>query len=64
MKKNTKVSWLAEGAIVRGTGVTISDEDENGTVLVACDKGTFECIPLAYHVVIHCNVTWLTIENQ
>lgn len=61
MKKGTKVSWLAEGATVRGTGVTISDED-NGCVLVAVDKGVFEAIPLAYHMVIHCTVTWLTVE--
>jgi len=63
MKKGTKVSWLAEGATVRGTGVTISDE-ENGAVLVAVDKGVFESIPIAYHMVIHCTVTWLTVEVQ
>ena len=61
MKKGIRVSWLAEGATVRGTGVTISDE-ENGTVQVAVDKGVFEAIPLAYHMVIHCTVTWLTVE--
>jgi len=61
MKKGTKVSWLAAGATVRGHGVTISDE-ENGHVMVAVDSGVFEYIPLAYHVVIHCTVTWLTVE--
>jgi hypothetical protein len=61
MKKGTKVSWLAEGATVRGHGVTISDE-ENGSVLVAVDGGVFECLPSAYHMVIHCTVTWLTEE--
>lgn len=61
MKKNTKVSWLAEGATIRGTGVTISDEDDQGTVLVAVDAGVFEAIPLAYHIVIRCTVTWLTV---
>lgn len=59
MKKGTKVSWLAEGATVRGTGVVISDE-EDGRVLVAVDKGVFECTPTDYHMVIHCTVTWLT----
>lgn len=62
MKKGIRVSWLAEGATFRGHGVTISDE-EDGRVMVACDKGTFEMIPLAYHVVIHCTVTWLTVEQ-
>lgn len=38
MKKGTKVSWLAEGATIRGHGTTISDE-ENGHVLVAVDGG-------------------------
>ncbi len=61
MKKGTKVSWLAEGATVRGHGVTISDE-EDGHVLVQCDGGTFEYIPVAYHLVIRCTVTWLTVE--
>lgn len=60
MKKGTKVIWLAEGASVRGSGVTISDE-EDGKVLVAVDKGVFENIPLDYHMVIHCTVTWLTV---
>jgi len=61
MKKGIKVSWLAEGATVRGTGVTISDEVD-GSILVAVDKGVFEAIPTAYHMVIHCTVTWLTVE--
>lgn len=59
MKKGTRVSWLAEGASVRGTGTVISEED-NGRVLVAVDGGTFENIPMAYHMVIYCTVTWLT----
>ena len=63
MKKGTKVSWLAEGASVRGHGVTIADEDSDATILVACDKGTFAEIPIAYHMVIHCTVTWLTVEQ-
>jgi hypothetical protein len=64
MKKGTKVSWFAEGATVRGTGVTISDEDEYGTVLVAVYKGVFQDIPIAYHMVIHCTVTWLSVVTQ
>lgn len=61
MKKGTRVSWLAKYATVRGHGTVISDE-ENGRVLVACDGGTFEHIPLDYHIVIRCTVTWLTVE--
>ena len=56
MKKGTKVSWLADGATVRGHGVTIADED-GGHVLVAVEE-----IPTAYHMVIYCTVTWLTPE--
>lgn len=62
MKKGAKVSWLAEGATIRGTGLIISDE-EDGKVLVAVDKGVFEHIPIAYHMVIQCTVTWLTVEK-
>jgi len=62
MKKGTKVSWLAEGATIRGHGTVISDE-ENGRVLVAVDGGCFEYIPMAYHMVIYCTVTWLTVEH-
>jgi hypothetical protein len=61
MKKGTKVSWLAEGERVRGHGVTISDE-EDGHVLVAVDGGVLAGIPKAYHIVIYCTVTWLTVE--
>lgn len=61
MKKGTRVSWLAEGATIRGHGTVISDE-ENGRVLVAVDGGVFEEIPMSYHMVIHCTVTWLTPE--
>jgi hypothetical protein len=61
-KKGTRVSWvLYGGATVRGYGVVISHE-EDGAVLVACDVGTFTVIPIAYHVVIHYNVNWLTLE--
>ena len=63
MKKGTRVSWLVEGASVRGHGTVISDE-ENGRVLVAVDGGTFDSIPTAYHMVIYCTVTWLTPEAQ
>lgn len=62
MKKGTKVNWLAEGATIRGHGVTISDE-ENGHVIVAVDGGVLDNIPIAYHVVIYCTVTWLTVEQ-
>lgn len=63
MKRGTRVSWLAHGATVRGHGVTISDE-EGGRVLVAVDGGTFDSIPMAYHMVIFCTVTWLTVETM
>ena len=63
MKKGTRVSWLQEGSTIRGHGTVISDE-EFGHVLVSVDKGTFEHIPIAYHVVIHRTVTWLTVENS
>lgn len=33
-------------------------------MLVSVDKGVFEAIPLAYHVVIHCTVTWLTVTAE
>ena len=63
MKKGTKVSWLAEGATIRGHGVTIDDETEDGHILVAVDSGVFQYIPAAYHMVIYCTVTWLTVEK-
>jgi hypothetical protein len=62
MKKGTRVSWLAEGATIRGTGVTISDE-ENGHVQVAVDGGVLQDIPISYHLVIYCTVTWLTVAT-
>lgn len=65
MKKGTKVSWLVEAEIdtVRGHGVTISDE-EDGHILVAVDGGVMSpSIPGAYHPVIYCTVTWLTVEK-
>ena len=61
MKKGTRVSWLAEEATIPGSGTLISDE-ENGRVLVAVDGGVFEAIPKAYHMVIYCTVTWLTVD--
>lgn len=61
MRKGTRVSWLAEGATIRGHGTVISDE-ENGHVLVAVDGGALDHIPMAYHMVIYCTVTWLTVE--
>lgn len=63
MKKGTRVSWLAEGASIRGHGIVISDE-QDGHVMVAVDGGGFEHIPMAYHVVIYCTVTWLTVEPK
>lgn len=60
MKKGTRVSWLVQGALLRGSGKVITDE-ENGTVDVAVDSLQGEPNP-GYHVVIHCTVTWLTIE--
>ncbi len=63
MKKGTKVSWLAAGTTVRGHGTTISDEID-GHILVAVNGGVFEYIPIAYHMVIYCTVTWLTIEEN
>lgn len=61
MKTGTKVSWLAKGATVRGTGVIISEEHD-GHVAVAVDGGVFQNIPMDYHMVIYCTVTWLTVE--
>lgn len=62
IRKGQRVSWLAAGATVRGQGQVISEE-ENGRVLVAVDGGVFDAIPVAYHMVIHCTVTWLTPET-
>lgn len=71
MKKGTKVSWQAPppGATAeqvsqdcfRGNGVTITDEDTDGTILVAVNSLDGGIFP-AYHLVIHCTVTWLTVE--
>ena len=62
MKKGTNVSWLLSGQTGRGHGVTIADE-ENGHVLVAVDYMTSDdIVPLGYHPVIYCTVTWLTVE--
>jgi hypothetical protein len=74
MKKGMKVSWQINGAGRRGIGTTISDED-GGTILVAVedfglllpDDGwnlvNVVSGPLGFHPVIHCTVTWLTVES-
>lgn len=74
MKKGTKVSWQINGAGRRGLGTTLNDEDADGTVLVAvADFGLLlpsdgwnlvnvVSGPLGFHPVIHCTVTWLTVE--
>lgn len=74
MKKGTKVSWQISDSGRRGSGVTISDEDSNGTILVAVnDYGLLNTSdgwqltnmvvgPIGFHPVIHCTVTWLTVE--
>lgn len=62
MKKGTEVSWQVDGAISRGHGTVISDE-ENGHVLVAVDRAEFEYIPRDYRIVIYCAVTWLKVEQ-
>jgi hypothetical protein len=54
VKKGTKVSWTTASGVKVG-GVTVTDEDEVGTVLVAVDAPQGEP-----HHVIHCAVTWLT----
>lgn len=61
MKKGTLVSWLAIGAVARGTGVTISDEAD-GHIQVAVDQGVTSDIPWSYRLVIYCEVAWLTVE--
>lgn len=62
MRKFTKVSWLINGQITRGLGVTCSDVDELGCVLVSVEHLAGEPNP-GYHIVIRCTVTWLTIET-
>lgn len=62
MKKGTQVSWQVQGAAARGHGIVISDE-ENGCVLVKVNTLLGEPFP-GYHKVIHCTVTWLTIEQE
>lgn len=61
LPKGTKVSWFVDGTRLRGSGRTISDT-EDGHVLVAVDGGAIPGIPSAYHMVIYCTVTWLTVE--
>lgn len=64
MKKNTRVSWMIQGASFRGIGKTITDE-EDGHINVAVDNfGYVSEVPLGYHPVIHCAVTWLTTEAE
>lgn len=62
MKKGTIVSWQIQGAVNRGRGKVISDETD-GCVQVAVDYFGEEGEKiLGYHPVIHCTVTWLTVE--
>lgn len=75
MKKGTKVSWQINGAGRRGIGATISDQDNDGTILVSVDDFgmllpdtpwslvNVVCGPLGFHPVIHCTATWLTVEQ-
>lgn len=63
MKKGTKVSWPSISGIDGGTGVTISDEDETGNVLVAADSFLPKEIPVAYRMVAYCKVALLIIKN-
>lgn len=67
MKKGTLVSWQIENAMGRGQGVTCSDEDEMGTILVAVNNFASPSAPgsqhIGYHPVIHCTITWLTVEQ-
>jgi hypothetical protein len=64
VKKGTRVSWQVQKVGAgRGFGTTISDEDADGTVLVAVDSLMGEVFP-GYHAVIHCATTWLKIENS
>lgn len=59
MHHGTKVSWLTSGHTDRGHGVTISDEDPDGNIIVAVHDMFGEHNP-GYHPVIYCAVTWLT----
>jgi hypothetical protein len=65
MKKGINVSWKLEGFEARGSGVTLSDE-ENGYVLVAVNNFGYgsEVPALKYHPVIWCAVTWLMVEVE
>ncbi len=63
MKKGTKVSfsWAVSAPLtvpheVYGTGEIISEPDDNGRVLVACDP---EGDDVRHHVIL-CTLTWLT----
>ena len=64
MKKGTRVSWKPEDSNYIAFGNVISDEDSDGFVLVSCDSGMFEYMPLGFRVVVHCKVTSLTIEQN
>jgi hypothetical protein len=63
MKKGTRVSWLIDPRAVsqRGVGVTITDADSDGNVLVAVESLTGGKPP-GYKMVIHCVTTWLKVE--
>lgn len=78
MKKGIKVSWQINGAPRRGAGTTIGDESDDGTILVAVEDfglllgndldawATTNVVigPIGFHPVIHCSVTWLTIDKE
>jgi len=58
MKVGTKVAWLLPGKSVRGGGVTLSEPDASGGVVVAVDNFAMET-PLPYKPVIYCQEKWL-----
>lgn len=59
LKKGTAVTWTTTNGVgmlpTTGHGVTISDEDDTGHVLVAVLSDGEK------HHVIWCTVTWLTV---
>lgn len=69
MKKHTRVGWTLQDG-TPGTGITVSDEDDTGRILVAVDPLTRNSpvlegrkpaqSSLEFHMVIFCTVTWLT----
>lgn len=58
MKRGTQVSWMFDGGLGHGHGVTIADEDD-GHIMVAVAEPLADCRN-AYPV-IWCAVTWLTV---